>query len=111
MTELDVEAFIVTNVKILDPSTLYIVKRKLLALHYIKSERIKSISFKYPMFALIISLLFGVFEVDRLYIGNISLGILKLITLEGFGVWVIVYWFLIMRATRKANSKRILRGL
>ena len=41
MTELDVDTFIVTNAKLLDPSTLYIVKRKLLALHDIKSKRIK----------------------------------------------------------------------
>ena len=111
MTELDVDTFIVTNAKLLDPSTLYIVKRKLLALHDIKSKRIKYISFKDPMVALILSLLFGIFGVDRLYIGNVGLGILKLITLGGSGVWVIIDWFLIMRAARKANSKRILRGL
>ena len=107
----EVKVSIMTNAKVLDSTTLYIVKRKLWALHDIKSERAKYISFKDPVVALILSLLFGFLGIDRLYIGNISLGILKLITIGGAGVWVIIDWFLIMRATRKVNSNRILRGL
>jgi TM2 domain-containing membrane protein YozV len=59
---------------------------------------------KDPAIALILSLTFGYFGVDRFYIGNIILGILKLITLGGFFIWTIVDWFLITDATRKANA-------
>jgi len=56
-----------------------------------------------PAISLTFSLYFGLFGVDRFYIGNIVLGILKLITLGGLFIWIIVDWFLIMDATRDAN--------
>ena len=58
---------------------------------------------KDPAIALILSLTFGYFGVDRFYIGNIILGILKLITFGGFFIWTIIDWFLIMGSTRKTN--------
>jgi len=51
----------------------------------------------------ILGLCFGSFGIDRFYIGNIILGILKLITFGAFFIWTIVDWFLITNATRKAN--------
>jgi TM2 domain-containing membrane protein YozV len=60
---------------------------------------------KDPAIALILSLTFGYFGVDRFYLGNIILGILKLITFGGFFIWAIVDWFLITDASRKANAK------
>lgn len=39
---------------------------------------------------LIISLLAGYFGLDRFYRGEVALGIIKLITFGGFGVWYLV---------------------
>ena len=58
---------------------------------------------KDPAIALILSLTFGYFGIDRFYIGNIILGILKLITFGGFAIWAIIDWFVITNSTRKAN--------
>ena len=49
---------------------------------------------KNPTIALIISLFFGYFGIDRFYIGNIGLGVLKLITLGGLMIWGIIDLFL-----------------
>jgi TM2 domain-containing membrane protein YozV len=39
---------------------------------------------------LIISFLAGYFGLDRFYQGDVALGVVKLITLGGFGVWYLV---------------------
>ena len=53
--------------------------------------------------ALILSLLFGTLGIDRLYLGQIGLALLKLITCGGAGIWTVIDWFLIMGATRAKN--------
>ena len=48
--------------------------------------------------ALVLSILLGGFGVDRFYMGKIGTGILKLITLGGFGLWTLID--IIMIATK-----------
>ena len=48
---------------------------------------------KDPTTSLIVSLLAGSLGVDRFLIGDIGLGIAKLLTCGGFGIWIIIDWF------------------
>lgn len=50
----------------------------------------------------------GMFGIDRFIVGDVKLGILKLITLGGFGVWWIIDCFLIGGRTRQANMEKAL---
>jgi hypothetical protein len=54
--------------------------------------------------ALIISFFGGYLGIDRFYLGYTGLGILKLITIGGCGVWVIID--LILIAMRKLNDSK-----
>jgi TM2 domain-containing membrane protein YozV len=44
---------------------------------------------------LVLSILFGSLGVDRFMMGHVGLGILKLITGGGFGIWWLIDWILI----------------
>ncbi|MEE0023314.1 TM2 domain-containing protein [Ruminococcus sp.] len=53
--------------------------------------------------ALILSILLGELGIDRFYLGYVGLGILKLITAGGFGIWWLID--LILIATGKMTAK------
>lgn len=62
--------------------------------------------------ALILSILVGEFGVDRFYTGSIMLGILKLVTFGGCGVWWIVDIILIATGAYKdAQGRPLVRKM
>ena len=58
---------------------------------------------KSKIVALILSIFHGELGIDRFYLGYIGLGILKLITFGGFGIWYFIDIILI--ATGKLKPK------
>lgn len=66
---------------------------------------------KDPTTALLISLFAGGLGVDRFYIGDVGLGVGKLLTGGGCGIWAIIDLFLIMDATREKNYQSMLLAL
>lgn len=50
---------------------------------------------KYRLIAVLLSLLFGFLGLDRFYLGYFWLGLLKLLTLGGFGIWWLFDFILI----------------
>lgn len=53
-----------------------------------------------------ISFLWGTFGVDRMYLGKWGTGILKLVTVGGFGLWVLVDLLLIMTGAMRDKQGR-----
>jgi TM2 domain-containing membrane protein YozV len=106
-----VDMFILTNAKFFESHQIPQIREQLLNLDDAKWLMIQTIPFKDPLTSLVISLFAGVYGVDRFYIGDIGIGIVKLITCGGFGIWTIVDWFLIQTATRNKNFESIQQHL
>lgn len=60
---------------------------------------------KYFLVGMIISWSLGFIGADRIYAGEVGLGILKLITFGGFGIWWLIDAFIWTYALGKVGSK------
>ncbi len=107
MEEHRVDMFIMSNNKYFEPQHIDSIRQSLVKADESRFHRIQSMSFKEPTMSLIISLLGGPLGIDRFYIGDVGLGIAKLLTCGGLGIWTIVDYFLIMGRTREANFEKL----
>ena len=87
--------------------SLEMVKNKLLNMGY-NVASILMARFKDSTLALILSVLVGSLGIDRFYIGDIGLGVGKLLTCGGAYIWWIVDLFMIQDATRRKNLEMLL---
>ena len=102
-----VDMFMMANKDNFPPEKLPYIQERLMMLDDNAINSLSMLSFKSPITSLILSLLLGSLGVDRFYIGDIGLGIGKLLTAGGCGIWTIIDWFLIMGATREKNYEMI----
>ena len=102
-----VDAFIMANGKFFQDYQVGAIREMLLGTDDSKWPLIQTLQFKDPTICLIISLIGGTLGIDRFFIGDMGLGIGKLITCGGFSVWAIVDWFLIMGAARDKNLQKL----
>ncbi|MGE5393615.1 MAG: TM2 domain-containing protein [Candidatus Saccharibacteria bacterium] len=98
-----VDMFIMSNAKFFESYQISQIRERLLATDDSKWPMISSVQLKDPTTSLIVSIIAGHFGIDRFIIGDTGLGIAKLLTCGGLGIWTIVDWFIIMGATREKN--------
>ena len=102
-----VDMFIMTNAKFFESSQIPLLRDRLLAIDDSKWVIIQSQTFKDPQTVLIVSILCGSLGIDRFMIGDVGLGIGKLLTCGGLHIWTIVDWFGIQKATRTKNFEKL----
>lgn len=102
-----VDMFIMANGKYFAEEKISFIRTKLLELDDSKWAQISSLQFKSPTVALVLSIFLGAYGIDRFYIGHIGLGVAKLLTCSGVGLWYLLDWFFILGATRNENLKKL----
>jgi hypothetical protein len=100
--------FMMMNNKYFPEAQIPFIRQHLLSVDESKEGILHTIQFKDPIISLVLSLLVGGLGIDRFYIGDTGLGIGKLVTCGGLGIWTIIDLFLIMQATREKNLSRLL---
>jgi hypothetical protein len=98
-----VDMYLMMNGKFFEGHQLTQIREKLLSLDESLWQRLQLTQFKDPTTALIISIFGGAYGIDRFYIGDTGLGVGKLLTCGGLGIWAIVDWFQIQGATKEKN--------
>jgi TM2 domain-containing membrane protein YozV len=102
-----VDMFIMTNARYFETHQINEIRERLLAVDDSKWVMISTMQFKDPTTSIIVSIIAGHFGIDRFLIGDTGLGIGKLLTCGGLGIWTIIDWFLIMPDTREKNMQKI----
>lgn len=101
-----VDMFMMANGKYFEGHHLNAIREQLLRLDDEKWPMVQMLQFKDPTTALLISIFAGAYGIDRFYIGDTGMGVGKLLTCGGLGVWAIVDWFLIQGATKEKNMEK-----
>lgn len=102
-----VDMFIMSNSKFFESHQVNRIRESLIALDDSKWALISTLQLKDPTTILIVSILAGSFGIDRFMIGDTGLGVGKLLTCGGLGIWTIVDWFMIQKTTKEINIQKI----
>ncbi len=106
-----IDFFIMSNKDNFPADKLPVIQQALARLDEGTFNNLSMMQFKSPMTALLLSIFCGSLGVDRFYIGDTGMGIGKLLTAGGCGIWAIIDWFMIQGATREKNFEQISRYL
>ena len=107
MEQQKIDLFLAQNASKLPKEKIHVLQEALAKLDDSKFIYIQSLDLKDPTIVLIISVLVGTLGVDRFILGDIGLGVLKLLTSGGFYIWWIIDMINANDLTCKYNYKKI----
>ena len=102
-----VDMFLMMNSKYFESHQIPFIRERILQLDESRYMYLQSAGFKDPTTSLIVSLIGGHFGIDRFLIGDTGIGVAKLLTCGGLGIWTIIDWFMIMGRTREVNFEKL----
>jgi len=106
-----VDMFMMTNRKYFPTERLVFIREKLLAADENRFMLISTVELKDPTILLLVSLFLGYLGIDRFLLGDISMGVLKLLTGGCCFILMIIDWFLITDKTKELNFNNLMLAL
>ena len=111
MDQNKVDMYIMTNQKYFPAEKIMYIKEKLAAMDENKFAMISTIEMKDPTTILLVSIFLGTLGVDRFMLGDIGMGILKLLTCGVCGILTIIDWFTISKKAKELNFNNVMTML
>nr|WP_314114205.1 TM2 domain-containing protein [uncultured Leptotrichia sp.] len=106
-----VQNYLMANAKNLPEISIEEIRAKLSSLSQEEFNRVQVVPLKDTLVIFLLSLFLGYYGVDRFMLGQVGLGILKLLTGGGCGIWWLIDLFLIMEETKKTNYEKIMSAM
>lgn len=103
-----VDQYLVANQKYFPQEKILFLREKLLELGEKEFSLLLVLELKDPIVLLIVSIFLGYLGVDRFLLGDVTMGLLKLLTCGGCGIWTIIDWILIMDKTKRRNFNKVI---
>ena len=111
MDQNKVDMYIMTNQKYFPAEKIMYIKEKLSAMDESKLMMLQTIELKDPTTILLVSNFLGSLGIDRFMLGDIGMGILKLLTCGVCGILTIIDWFTVSKKTKELNFNNIMTML
>lgn len=99
--------FLLKNAKYLPTSHIGDLSYRLQRLDEEDIHKLNSISFHNPTAITLLSVFLGQLGIDRIMIGKVGTGVLKMITGGGFGIWWLLDIFQMNELTKEQNWKKL----
>jgi len=106
-----IDMYLITNSRFFPTERMPIIQERLKNLPDEKFVLLHSLQLKDPSNMLLVSIFLGEFGVDRFMLGDVGIGIGKLLTFGGCLVWWLIDLFLIKGRTREVNFSNLMRLL
>jgi len=110
MEENRINLFVSTMIDKFPSTNMMAIRSQLEGMDDSKFGYLQSLDYKNPTTLLIISIFLGYLGIDRFMLGQTGLGVAKLLTCGGLGIWTIIDWFLITNMTKEYNFKLFMQN-
>ena len=107
MEKSKIDLYLATNAKYFEANVIPIIRQKLENSTDETLLSLQATELKDPTTILLISIFLGALGIDRFMIGDIGIGVLKLLTLGLCGILTIIDWFTISKKTKQHNFAQI----
>lgn len=109
MNQNSIESFLLHNAGCFDEYDLPRIAEGLKRVPDEANVHLLGSEFKKPSVTMILSIVGGMLGADRFYLGQTALGVIKLITCGGFGIWTIIDIFISSGEARSCNAEKIVQ--
>ena len=106
-----VDMYLMSHSKYFVSHNIAVIRDMMLKADESKMIAVMSINLKDPTAIVIFSVVVGVLGIDRFMLGDVGLGVLKLLTCGGLYIWFIVDWFMVMNRAKEINYESLVRTL